>query len=578
MGWRRDPRDSVPATGPVVSERVRMTLSRLMPRPDFVMPQMIRCRAETSPEAHLIEPVDGCPITIGEFHVSSVRLAHALERVGIKPCDCVASMLEASPLAVEVWMAAAWLRAYEVPVNPDYRGASLLHTLNDSAARVLITRDTLLPRVEAIAGSLPHLEAVVVTGTAACAPEGFPSRIVVVGYEEFVDHDDLSEFPGPRHSDAYALNYTSGTTGPSKGVLRGWAGLHASLQTVFPDDVEDYDDPAVYSPWAMFHSSGKISALAAVQSGARLVQRSGFSLSEFWQDISKSRCTHAALFSVGARLWEARSARWATNPLRRAFVIPLFPGFDEFARFFDVRVASAWGMTEIGQPLSAPAPRDWRSCGTVVPGYEVRLVDEFDEEVPRGEPGQLIVRHDRPWHIATRYLGRPDATAAAWQNGWFHTGDVLREDEDGNFFFVDRMKDYIRQRGHNVSSLEVEQEVLAHPDVTECACVGVRQQLSDASPTVVGDEEIKIFAVLRAGAVGDEAALSEFLQDRLPRQMLPRFIEFVTDLPRTPTMKVRKVELRERGNSMQTWDRLGRFDGVAGGEVPRAEADELAKQ
>jgi crotonobetaine/carnitine-CoA ligase len=523
---------------------------------------MVRHRAETAPDRHLIEPIGAEPITAADFHQSTVRLAHALEGSGIGDGDCVASMLEASPIAIQAWIATAWLRAYEVSINVDFRGSSLEHALNDSASRVLITTASCLERIAALGDSLGSLELVVIVGGIGHpAPRPWSPRITFAPFEEFIARGDTREYNGPRESDMYAVNYTSGTTGPAKGVLRGWAGLHASLQTVFADDDRDeYEDPAVYSPWAMFHSSGRISALAAVQTGARLIQRSHFSLTEFWPDVARSRTTHAMLFSVGAKLWQSRSPEWAHNPLRRAFVNPLFPEFDEFSRYFDVRVSTAWGMTEIGLPLSAPAPSDWRSCGRVVPGYEVRLVDEHDQEVPSGQTGQLIVRHDRPWHIATRYLRRPEATAQAWQNGWFHTGDALRADGEGNFYFVDRMKDYIRVRGHNVSSLEVEREVLAHPGVAECACVGARPgapEGPDQAPAVLGDEEIKVYVVPRSDGSLDPGELFEFVAERLPRQMLPRFIECVEHLPRTPTMKVKKIDLRGREHSVLTWDRYG---------------------
>ncbi|HEY1970264.1 MAG TPA: AMP-binding protein [Pseudonocardia sp.] len=558
-------------------------VTSLVPRPDFVLPQMVRHRAEIAPEHHLIEPVGAAPITASDFHQSVVRLAHALDGAGIRAGDCVASMLEASPIAIRAWIATAWLRAYEVSVNVDFRGSSLEHALNDSASRLLITTAGCLARIAALGDRLSSLELVVVVGgvgddpcdPGAPLPQPWSPRVTFVSFEEFIADGEGPEYDGPRESDMYAVNYTSGTTGPAKGVLRGWAGLHASLSTVFPNDEPDeYENPAIYSPWAMFHSSGRISALAAFQTGARLIQRSQFSLTEFWADVTRSRTTHAMLFSVGAKLWQSRSPEWADNTLRRAFVNPLFPEFDEFSRYFDVRVSTAWGMTEIGLPLSAPSPRDWRSCGRVVPGYEVRLVDDDDQEVPRGQSGQLIVRHDRPWHIATRYLGRPEATARAWQNGWFHTGDALREDDEGNFYFVDRMKDYIRVRGHNVSSLEVEREILAHPAVAECACVGARTEEPDGPGepvTMVGDEEIKVYVVPRDTEFFDPGELFEFVAERLPRQMLPRFIEPVDQLPRTPTMKIKKIDLRGRPHSVLTWDRYG-SPGPALGAPPHVTA------
>jgi carnitine-CoA ligase len=178
---------------------------------------------------------------------------------------------------------------------------------------------------------------------------------------------------------------------------------------------------------------------------------------------------------------------------------------------------------------------------------EVRLVDENDCEVALGEVGEMLVRTDRPWAMNSGYYKAPEATARAWRNGWFHTGDAFRQDSDGFFFFVDRMKDAIRRRGENISSFEVEAEILAHPDVREAAAIAVPSEL----------EEDEVMAVVAAapGRSIDPAQLIEFLRDRLAFFMIPRYIRVLDELPKTPSSKVLKTDLRAQGVTADTWDR-----------------------
>jgi crotonobetaine/carnitine-CoA ligase len=212
-------------------------------------------------------------------------------------------------------------------------------------------------------------------------------------------------------------------------------------------------------------------------------------------------------------------------------------------------------MSEVPVPIvSGLDPDDDRSCGRAADPehYELRLVDEHDVPVPRGTPGELIARHTLPWMINSGYKNMPEATANAWRNGWFHTGDQFVQDETGNFFFLDRMKDVIRRRGENISSFEVEKEVMSHPLVKDAAVVAVKNPSVDED---VDDEEVMVFVVLAEGATRDPAELCEYLVGRMPRHWVPRFVEYVDELPRTESHKVKKAVLREAGLTAATWDR-----------------------
>lgn len=174
-------------------------------------------------------------------------------------------------------------------------------------------------------------------------------------------------------------------------------------------------------------------------------------------------------------------------------------------------------------------------------------MDENDLEVPQGAIGELVLRSDTPWALTSGYYKDPAATARAWRNGWFHTGDAFRIDEDGDFIFVDRLKDAIRRRGENISSYEVEAEANAHPCVEDSAAVAV--------PSEHGEDEVLLVVEPAAGRSVDPTELLSFLQPRMAHFMLPRFVRVVTALPRTPTHKVQKHLLRSEGVTPDTWDR-----------------------
>jgi crotonobetaine/carnitine-CoA ligase len=233
----------------------------------------------------------------------------------------------------------------------------------------------------------------------------------------------------------------------------------------------------------------------------------------------------------------------------------------DFAKRFDVRVGVAFNMTEISCAITSGWDfTDPRSCGRLrqgYPGYEVRLVDEHDADVEPGSVGELIVRTAVPWTLNGGYFGYPEKTAEAWRNGWFHTGDGLRVDDDGNYFFVDRFKEAIRRKGENISSYEVELEVGQHPAVAECAVIPV--------PGGDAGDEVKACVVLARGAALTPAELIEFLIPRMPRFMVPRYVEVLAELPKSEALsKVRKVELRRDPLNAATWDRV-----AAGIEIPR---------
>jgi crotonobetaine/carnitine-CoA ligase len=485
--------------------------------------------------------------TYRELYDRAVMWAGRLAELGVGAGDRVAVMVPTSRWSIELWAANATVGAIEVPVHTELRGSMLAHVLADSGAKVLVADAEFLPALEPVLADVASLDVLVVVGEqpkAAC--ERWPGRLV---------HEADLPAPGPvepasvKGWDPSAIIYTSGTTGPAKGVVIPWGQWASGIEGIFPDVTAD---DVFYTPLPLHHIAGRGTVYRAAVAGARVVLRRRFSVSDYWDDVRADGCTATILMGAMADMLWRQPARAddAATPLRTVLMTPLIPEAAAFAERFDVRLRTNFGMTEVGATMVGGIDRplvDTSSCGTARPGYDCRVVDEHDEEVPHGQVGELVVRTERPWVIMSGYWNDPVKTVAAWRNQWFHTGDAFRRDEAGNFYYVDRVKDAIRRRGENISSFHLEQELLGHPAVAECAVVGV--------PSPETDEEVRAFVVAAEGTAPDPAELVAFLAPRVARFMVPRYWTFVDELPRTPTLRVRKGELRSMPLSERTWDR-----------------------
>jgi crotonobetaine/carnitine-CoA ligase len=300
----------------------------------------------------------------------------------------------------------------------------------------------------------------------------------------------------------------------------------------------------------LFHVAGTAWTYAMLKLGGSVVLVESFRTDEFWDTVRRTRSTATQLLGVMAQflLKQPVSPFDRDHTLKSALVIPLAEDNHEFASRFGVDVFTMYNMTEMPVPIvSQSNPTNLRSCGKVRIGIDVRIVDDNDCEVPEGQVGELIVRAEMPWTISHGYHRHPEATARTWRNGWFHTGDVFRKDGNGDFYFVDRIKDAIRRRGENISSFEVETAVCEFPAVKAAAAVGV--------PSPFGEEEILIVVTPAQGQTVAPADLVRFLQSRLAHFMVPKYVRVIPELPKTPTQKVQKVVLRDAGLTPDTWDR-----------------------
>lgn len=520
-------------------------------REQCVLPDMLAARALETPEKPFAL-FDDETWTYAAAAVEAWRAAHALQRVGVEMGDYVSVWMPTGADVLRAWFGANAAGAVYSPLNLAARGSYLQHTLNLAGSKVLVAQPDLVDRLAGL--DLPHLEQVVLVGDPVDVELPWPT----VHFDELLDgvSDERPVLPRPVEPwDDLSLIYTSGTTGPSKGVKASHAAFWNYGNCFIAPFVDESD--RYLQPLPMFYTAGTGITYSMLQAGGSLAYPKGFSSTTFWDDVRRFEATITIAIHgmVSFVLDQPVRADDADNPLRVVYMGPL-TRHDEFAERFGCRVYTAYGMTEVPVPIvSALDPVDGRSCGRNADpeNYELRLVDEHDVPVPIGTPGELIVRNSRPWTINSGYKNMPEATANAWRNGWFHTGDEFLLDEEGNFFFLDRMKDVIRRRGVNISSFEVEEEVRSHPAVKDVAAVAVSNPDMEES---AGDEEVKVVVVLEDDTALDPAELVEYLTPRMPRHWLPRFVEFSPELPRTESFKVRKADLRDAGVTAATWDRV----------------------
>lgn len=522
--------------------------ARLPTRAECVLPDLLERRAADAPDHVFAVFEDGTAWTHAELLDRVRATAAGLHSHGVRQGDAVVCWLPNGPDVVRFWFAINYLGAVYVPLNTAYRGNVLSHVVENSGARLAIADGRLAPRL-ADCETLGDLVAVAVVG-----PGPGPGELPRL---DLLDAGDLAVArgapePPPRPVepwDTQAILYTSGTTGPSKGVLTSYVQTHEMFGPRTMRGIIGPGDRFMIN-MPMFHVGGASLLYAMLIHGGSVAVVDRFSTDRFWPQIRATGSTIVFLLGVMAMFVERRPAEPddASNPLTTVFMVPVVDDLAGFRRRFGVDVVSIYNMTELSAPLITDLnPTIAGTCGRARPGVEVRLVDDHDREVATGDVGEIVVRSDLPWALNHGYHRMPEATAAAWRNGWFHTGDTARRDAVGNVFFVDRLKDTIRRRGENISSVEVETEVLAHPAVREAAAVAAHSELAE--------DEVLVVLALVPGAALDPAELIEFLRPRCAHYMIPRYVRIVAELPKTPTAKVRKAELRAEGVAPGTWDR-----------------------
>ena len=480
----------------------------------------------------------------------SNRCAHAFQNLGIKKGDKVSIMLPNCPEFLYIWFGLAKIGAVEVPVNTSYKGEFLRHIVDQSDSKVLVIAEEFLGRLKLIEESLNKLEKVVVFGTLQRQEKG-EFKIPMMSFDEFFDSSDGPVDVEVHPWDPVSIIYTSGTTGLSKGAL----GSH-NFWIVCAEKMLEYRDGKkedIYLTFLpLYHFNAQVlTTLNVLIAEAQMVLLDRFSASRFWDEIRYYRATQfnylGAVMPILGK--QAHRDNDLDNPARIALGAGCPPAvMEEVEKRFGIKCLEGFGMTEIGIPIHVRVDDRRRgSCGKPMDIYEVKLFNDHDEEVPTGEIGEIAFRPLAPFVMMSEYYNMPEKTLEAYRNLWFHTGDLARKDEDGYFYFVDRKKDALRRRGENISSFEVERAINTHPKVLESAAVAVQSELAE--------DEVKICVVLKPGESLAPEELIRYANDRMPYFAVPRYVEFMESLPKTPTERVQKYLLKQAGVTPNTWDR-----------------------
>jgi carnitine-CoA ligase len=505
----------------------------------FTVPAVLDRRAEQYPDRVMMS-IAGTDVTFEQMRQRSCAAANMLTELGVGRGDCVALFTATSPEWVYFWLGAARIGAVSAAVNAANRGDFLLHTLRLSQAKVIFTDAERHPRVDEIAGRLDTVTDIVVQDDSL-------NRVLSRGA------DRPQEDGSAGVADVGALFYTSGTTGPSKAVATTWHYLFSVAATVAsawgfcPGEV-------LWTAMPLFHLSAAPSVLAPMLVGGTTVLAEAFHPSEVWDDVR----AHGAIGFAGAGAMVSMlqnlppDSRDAQLPLRFISAAPIDANsYRDIESRYGCRIVTMYGMTE-AFPIAVKSVADEGVPGTSGrpnPNFDVRIVDEDGNPLPAGTVGEITCRPKYPHVMSEGYVSQ--GMKVDPHQEWFRTGDLGRldpdEQGDQNLTYVDRVKDSLRRRGENVSSVEVETVVMRHPAVAEAAAVGV--------PSELGEDDILLIVTLRPGATLDCAELLDFCAARMPYFCVPRFVETVNELPKNVIGRIRKDLLRTRGLNPGAWDR-----------------------
>ncbi|MDP3138626.1 MAG: AMP-binding protein [Burkholderiaceae bacterium] len=482
------------------------------------------------------------------------RLAEGMLRCGLHKGQHVAVLAANSPESLFMHFALGRMGAIACAVNTAAKGEMLTYFLDFADCTALVCDSAHLSRFQEVAQSVPRLQQLVVIPDADAAAMPPPGDRPALYYDELLRPGASVVRPTVQPADVHGIFFTSGTTGPSKGIVATSAQIlaFAAGRVEFLDMRED---DVVYTCLPLFHGNAlHTAAFSALLTGATLALGRRFSASGFWSEARRHKATYVNLLSsMTDILWaQPPSPQDRQHSIRQCTMVPV-PAFARaFEERFNTRIVSSYALSDFGQGTflqpGFPAEK-FRSAGQVRPGVEMRVVDDDDRVLPPGEPGEICLRSAVPELGRRSYYKHEQLTDVLNRDGWFHTGDRGYLDEDGYLFFVDRKKDAIRRRGENISSWEVEQAIAAHPSIAEVAVIPVASGMSE--------DEVAAFLVVAAGHAPDPAEIIRFCERNLAYFMVPRFIAYVDSLPKTPTQKVQKQQLQEmaRLNPAIFWDR-----------------------
>lgn len=510
--------------------------------------EIVAYRAKTRPNERFVRFENG-DLTYQEFHQKGNKLANLVMSLGLDKADTCAVMLPNSPEFLITWLGLARLGVIEVPINVAFRGDLLVYILNKAKCQALVISAQWVERLSEISAQLEYLRHVIVVGD---EPQIKSNRFTWYSFEKLLSEasDECVESQ-MKPNDPSLILFTSGTTGPSKGVVLTHRANFSVAKTAC-EVMEYHPEDRLFTVFPLFHVNARYTTvLVALIVGCDVVMHNRFSASKFWDICRREKIT--AFNFMGSMLTilmkQKESTQDADHLVRKAYGAPTPQEiYEDFQTRFHVQISEVYGSTELGTVAANPAANFRKgACGKIRPIFEVEIQDENGYPCPVGKSGEIVVRPKKPGIMFTDYYGNSEATVKSWQNLWFHTGDTGRFDKDGYLYFIDRKKDVVRRRGENISSYEIERVINDHPKVLEAAIIGVPSELSE--------EEVLAVVILKEGETVAPEELLEFCQTRMAHFAIPRYIRYVTELPRTPSQRVEKYKLRSEGITSDTWDR-----------------------
>lgn len=530
------------------------------PRTEWTLPAILERQARERPDAPFLQWTDAnAPLSYAEVNAYANRIAHGLSTLDINPGDHVAIFL---PNCLEYplfWFALNKIGAVEVTIGDASRGNFLRHPLALSKARMVLTTPGLAARIAELEDELPLIERVILLDDpeeGEVAPPRF-ARMAASGFNEMLAEREDNPGVAVSHRDSAAVLFTSGTTGPSKAVMIPHSQLYFFAEEMI-QVCKLTEDDVYLTGFPFFHANAQLESIyPALAMGIRCVLYRKFSASDWIGRIRRSGATVTNLLGATMAFVAAQPERDddRDHELRCVFAAPVPEALTArvLERYGIEAATTGFGQTEIAMPFLSPwgEPIPAGACGVLLDQwYEVMLADPATGEAIDGAgAGELLLRHKVPGIISDGFLGMPDKTVEAWHGLWFHTGDVVKRDAEGWYYFVDRLKDTLRRRGENISSFEVEDVVRSHPAVAECACIGVPADEEG------GEDEVMVFVVAAEGEIVDPANVISWCETRMPGYAIPRYIDVIDELPKTPSEKIKKGDLRTRGVTATTWGR-----------------------
>lgn len=526
------------------------------PTEAFTCNTVLDRRLDDDPDSPYLD-VCGTSFTAAETEAVANRIANSYTGLGVRPGERVATLIENSPEAMLAWWGAVRGNVAAVPVNTAYKGDYLVHQLADSGARVVVVDASLAERVARVADRVPALEHVVVIGDPAPL-DGITADVLT--WNDLQQADASRPAAPSLPADLATFVYTGGTTGPSKGCMLSH-NYHVALTEQIGHCWRRTADDVVWTPLPLFHFNALVTAvLGPLVFGGRAAIYQRFSVSNFWPEMNRVGATVTSTLGTMAYLlahdedrpeMPQSGAPEANTSLRLLGAAPLPVEVDRIIkeRFGIDTFSGAYGVTEASLISWQPSGVENKpnAAGVINDEYfDVRIFDDDDSELPRESEGEIVIRPKRPHVMFEGYWGRPDATVDASRNWWYHTGDIGRIDADDYLFFVDRKADYLRRRGENISSFEVERVLMKHPALADVAVHAVFSELSE--------DDLKVTATVKSSPTVTEEELFRWCLDELPYFALPRYIEFRAELPRNPVGRVLKRELRDEGVTEASWD------------------------